>query len=76
MTEEATAWDWFNLNPTFTRTLGISWKPFNAFHRHLEQPDGRVFGFGLLQFGQRHLIYIGYSESFRWSFLFMNKHTN
>lgn len=71
MTTDSISLNWFNLSAP-----GIVWrcrliKPWNAFHhvydrewaRRAEEP-ARQWGFGLLQVGRRHLLYVGHAYAY------------
>lgn len=50
---------WFNLHRGFIKVFGKNVKLFNAFNRVCANGD-HYWGFGLLQIGRAHLLYIGY----------------
>lgn len=58
---------WFNLSPSLTRVFGVLCKPYNAFNRHFDPAratPAHQWGFGLLQAGHRHLLYIGHDRAY------------
>ena len=62
--------NWFNFNPKFQgKVFGKNFKWFNCFRR--KTTEGLFWGIGLLQIGNRHLLYIGQSGI---SFLYIGTH--
>lgn len=49
--------NWFSFSPKFIKVFGMNFKLYNLFNTHAE--CGHYWGVGLMQFGQRHLFYIG-----------------
>lgn len=53
-------WTWFNLGgPCFKVGTRLVWL-WNAFNRHTADGD-HWWGVGLLQIGNRHLLYVGHN---------------
>ena len=69
--QEKIAWDWFNIAPDFIKVLGMNFKPYNAWRRRMEKPYGLQWGFGLIQFSGRHLIYFGKQDKHTLYLLFI-----
>ena len=62
---------WFNLSPHGILWRGYLIKPWNAFNRWFDphwatqmNEPAHQWGFGLLQIGRRHLIYIGHDSAY------------
>lgn len=52
------AWDWFNASAPFLRLGRRRVRLWNLFHRRTDWE--RHWGVGLLQIGQRHLLFVGH----------------
>lgn len=58
---------WFNIGPPLVRVFGVYVKPFNAFNRHFDPQHAdppHQWGFGLLQIGHRHLVFVGHDSAY------------
>lgn len=60
--------NWFNVSSKMHRINNKHLRLWNLFHR--DSKDGRYWGVGILQIGQRHLFYISYNAI---SILFIGK---